>query len=104
MNKKQFNKLELIIEPLLRDFEHLRDSDNLLWITVLNITCNFREKINNSKDPYLTFIDIIKTQYSIKSVARIRAKFQSEGKYIGTKKIQQYRETIEDEFKNYFSN
>jgi hypothetical protein len=103
-NRFQFNKLEEIIEPLLKDYPHLRDSDNLLWLTILNITCNLREKINNSVNPYFTLIDIIKTQYSIKSVARVRAKIQAEGKYLGSKKIQQYRKDTEDEFKNYFKN
>lgn len=72
---------------LLKEHKPLRDDDKKLWLSYLIQFHDFKNKINNSDDPYETLCTtLIDEVPAIETVRRCRQMIQEEGKYIGEKR------------------
>lgn len=72
---------------LLKEHKPLRDDDKKLWLSYLIQYHDFKNKINNSDDPYETLCTtLIEEVPAIETVRRCRQMIQEEGKYVGEKR------------------
>jgi len=104
--KEGFKTAKQIVEELLAKYEALRDSDKKLYLGYLYHYTDFRRAINTAKDPYKAFVELWLDGKTLNynTIRRIRADFQSKGKYRSSKQIEEERARRDEESTDYFRN
>jgi hypothetical protein len=91
--------LERDVSSLLSSYEQLRDDDVLLYLAVLNTKHKLKDRIG--KDAYCVLKTILtKEAPKLVSVTRVRAKIQSEGKFLGKRRLDRLKEA--SKMRSYF--